>query len=44
MLKSKFVTGQSQEQIMKNLLNMGDSDEEEERPKRKGRHAKEEEK
>jgi hypothetical protein len=29
LLKSKFVTGQSQEQIMKNLLNMEDSDEEE---------------
>ena len=42
-LKTKFVTGQSQEQIMKNLLNMGDSDEEEEKPKRKGRHGKKEE-
>ncbi|CDW84912.1 bms1l protein [Stylonychia lemnae] len=29
LLKSKFVTGQSQEQIMKNLLDMSDSDEEE---------------
>ena len=29
LLKSKFVTGQSQDQIMKNLLNMSDSDEEE---------------
>ena len=28
MLKSKFVTGQSQDQIMKNLLNMSDSDDE----------------
>lgn len=31
LLKSKFVTGQSQEQIMKNLLNMSDSDEEDEK-------------
>lgn len=29
LLKCKFVTGQSQDQIMKNLLNMSDSDEEE---------------
>lgn len=28
LLKSKFVTGQSQDQIMKNLLNMSDSDDE----------------
>ena len=28
LLKSKFVTGQSQDQIMKNLLNMDDSDDE----------------
>ena len=32
---SKFVTGQSQDQIMKNLLNMSDSDEEEEAADRK---------
>lgn len=31
LLKSKFVTGQSQDQIMKNLLNMSDSDEEEDK-------------
>lgn len=37
LLKSKFVTGQSQEQIMKNLLNMSDSDEEEDpKSKKKG--------
>lgn len=35
LLKSKFVTGQSQEQIMKNLLNMSDSDEEEDAKLRK---------
>ena len=35
LLKSKFVTGQSQDQIMKNLLNMSDSDEEEEVADRK---------
>jgi hypothetical protein len=35
LLKSKFVTGQSQDQIMKNLLNMSDSDEEEEAADRK---------
>jgi len=42
-LKSKFVTGQSQEQIMKNLLNMGDSDEEERPKKKKGKKEEEEE-
>ena len=31
LLKSKFVTGQTQEQIMKNLLNMSDSDEEDDK-------------
>ena len=35
LLKSKFVTGQSQDQIMKNLLNMSDSDEEEDVADRK---------
>jgi DNA-binding response OmpR family regulator len=35
LLKSKFVTGQSQDQIMKNLLNMSDSDEDEEVADRK---------
>jgi len=35
LLKSKFVTGQSQDQIMKNLLNMDDSDEDEEVADRK---------
>ena len=35
LLKSKFVTGQSQDQIMKNLLNMSDSDEEEDAGKNK---------
>ena len=35
LLKTKFVTGQSQDQIMKNLLNMSDSDEDEEVADRK---------
>jgi hypothetical protein len=35
LLKSKFVTGQSQDQIMKNLLNMSDSDEDEDVADRK---------
>lgn len=29
-LKAKFVTGQTQDQIVKNLLNMSDSDNEDE--------------
>lgn len=43
LLKTKFVTGQSQDQIMKNLLNMSDSDEEEEVDTKKKPKAKKEE-
>lgn len=34
-LKSKFVTGQSSDQIVQNLLNMSDSEAEEDAEKRK---------
>ena len=37
LLKTKFVTGQSQDQIMKNLLNMSDSEDEGKSRKKKGK-------
>jgi len=39
-LKSRFITGQSSEQVMKNLMNMSDSDEEDAKDKKKGKDKK----